>query len=231
MAMHKTLYTQFGKRFFDAVLAALGLIILSPLLALIAIAVRVTSRGPVIFSQQRTGQFEKPFVILKFRSMRSAPTGKGALLTAAGDPRVTPLGYWLRKTKMDELPQLWNVLSGDMSLVGPRPEVPYYTRRYNSIQKRVLLAKPGITSPKINFDEEALMASQPDKEELYLSEILPAKLACDLTYAENIHFFTDVKILFVTVSQLFLRPLGFVSKPVAPASAAADRHVSDPSNA
>ena len=204
--MSQTFYTKFGKRLFDAIGSALGLLLLSPLLVLVAIAVRLSSPGPVIFRQLRTGRLEKPFHILKFRSMRPAPAGKGALLTAAGDPRITPLGFWLRKTKIDELPQLFNVLGGDMSLVGPRPEVPVYTAQYNSRQRRVLRVRPGITSPQINFDEEALMASHPDKEEFYLSEILPAKLECGLVYVDKIRFFTDLKILLATVTQLFLRP-------------------------
>jgi len=204
--MPQTFYTKLGKRLFDAIVSAFGLLLLSPLLVLVAIAVRLSSPGPAIFRQLRTGRFEKPFYILKFRSMRPAPADKGALLTAAGDPRITPLGFWLRKTKIDELPQLLNVLRGDMSLVGPRPEVPLYTSQYTQRQKRVLLARPGITSPQINFDEEGLMASRPDKEEFYLSEILPAKLECDLAYCDKIHFFTDLKILFATVAQLLLRP-------------------------
>jgi|SRR5882672_9770634 len=208
--MPPTLYVQFGKRLFDFAASAIGLIVLSPLLALVTLAVKVTSPGPAIFRQQRTGQFGKPFLIFKFRSMRPALAGKGALLTAAGDPRITPIGRWLRKTKIDELAQLFNVLRGDMSLVGPRPEVPLYTSRYDSRQLQVLSARPGITSPQINFDEEALMASRSDKEELYLAEILPAKLECDLAYCENIHFLSDLKILFYTVAQLFLRPLGFL---------------------
>ncbi len=216
--MTNTFYTRLGKRILDLSFSAFGLIVLSPLLAVVALVVRLTSPGPAIFRQRRTGQFEKPFFILKFRSMRPAPAGKGALLTAAGDPRVTPFGRLLRKTKIDELPQLWNVLRGEMSLVGPRPEVPVYTAQYTPRQKSVLLAKPGITSPQINFDEEALMASQPDKEAFYLSQILPAKLECDLAYCQNIRLSTDVKILFGTVAQLFLRPLGFSrsSRPVAP---------------
>jgi len=204
--MSHSFYTKFGKRLFDTLASACGLIVLSPLLVLVAVAVRLSSPGPAIFRQLRTGRFEKPFQILKFRSMRPAPAGKGALLTAAGDPRITPLGFWLRKTKIDELPQLFNVLGGDMSLIGPRPEVPVYTSQYTARQKRVLLARPGITSPQINFDEEALMASRPNREEFYLSEILPAKLECDLAYCDKIRFFTDLKILVATVAQLFLRP-------------------------
>jgi len=179
-----------------------GLLILSPILALVAIAVRLTSPGPAIFRQQRTGQFEKPFFILKFRSMRAAPAGKGTLLTAAGDPRVTPLGHLLRKTKLDELPQLWNVLRGDMSLVGPRPEVPVYTALYNPRQKQVLAAKPGITGPSIVLGEEELLAAHADKDDFYLSTILPAKLEIDFAYCQKVEFLSDLKLLFLTFSRL-----------------------------
>ncbi|SRR5579871_1414530 len=225
--MRPTFYQTTGKRLFDVVFSAFGLLVLSPLLAVVAVVVKLTSPGPIIFRQIRTGQFENPFFILKFRSMRPAPAGKGALLTAAGDPRITPLGHWLRKTKLDELPQLFNVFRGDMSLVGPRPEVPLYTAQYNARQKRVLLARPGITSPQINFDEETLMASHSDKEHFYLTEILPTKLECDLAYCENIAFFSDLKILLHTVAQLFLRPFGlFAAKPSANSSPRDNRHAS-----
>ena len=213
--MAGSFYTSSGKRILDATVSALGLVALSPLLLVVAVAVRISSPGPALFRQTRTGRFEKPFRILKFRSMRPAPAGKGALLTAAGDPRVTPLGYWLRKTKVDELPQLFNVLFGEMSLVGPRPEVPVYTAQYTERQKRVLLARPGITSPQINFDEELLMASRPDKEDFYLSEILPAKLEFDIAYCEEIRFWTDLKIVLRTVVQLFSRPLGVAGSVVS----------------
>src|SRR5689334_890282 len=129
-SMKTTFYAHFGKRWFDAVVSFFGLLALSPLLLIIAIAVRFSSPGPALFSQIRTGLFEKPFRILKFRTMRMAPQDSGSLITATGDPRVTPLGHWLRKTKLDELPQLFNVLLGHMSLVGPRPEVPLHTSRY-----------------------------------------------------------------------------------------------------
>ena len=200
--MTQSFYVKFGKRLFDATAAAIGLLVLSPILVLIAIAVRLTSRGPAIFRQQRTGQFEKPFFILKFRSMRPAPAGKDALLTAAGDPRVTPLGRLLRKTKIDELPQLWNVLRGDMNLVGPRPEVHVYTTLYNPRQKQVFATKPGITGPSILFDEEELLAAHADKDGFYLSTILPAKLEIDLVYREKIEFLSDLKLLFLTFSRL-----------------------------
>lgn len=204
--MKPTFYSRHAKRLFDAVLSAAGLVLLSPLLLLVAIAVRLTSSGPALFSQTRTGLSEKPFPILKFRSMQIASAGAAALLTAAGDSRITPLGRWLRKTKIDELPQLFNVLAGHMSLVGPRPEVPRYTARYTPAQKKVFAARPGITGPSIILNEEELMAAHPDTEAFYLSTILPAKLAVDLSYCARIRFREDLRILLVTLSRLFYRP-------------------------
>ena len=123
-ATQETLYFTFGKRCFDTTVAIAALVVLAPLFLIAAVAIKLTSRGPVFFRQIRVGQLGKPFRIFKFRSMTGTGRGKGASLTAAGDPRITALGRWLRKTKIDELPQLMNVVRGDMSLVGPRPEVP-----------------------------------------------------------------------------------------------------------
>lgn len=201
--MSSTFYTRLGKRSFDAAASFVGLVLLSPLLAVVALAVRFTSRGPIFFRQIRSGRFEKSFGILKFRTMKVLPAGAGSLVTVADDPRVTPLGRWLRKTKIDELPQLFNVLAGDMSLVGPRPEVPPYTAIYSARQKRVLLVKPGITSPNISFDEEALLAGKSDPERFYRETLLPAKLEFDLAYCEDIHFAKDLRILFHTVTLVF----------------------------
>ena len=196
-------YIRFGKRCFDAVISLSGLLFLSPFLLLIAIVVRLTSRGPALFSQIRTGQFGKPFRILKFRTMRMAPPGSGPLITASGDPRITPLGRWLRKTKLDELPQLFNVLAGHMSLVGPRPEVPLYTSRYTEQQKEVFSARPGITGPSINFDEEELLAGRADRENFYFTVVMPAKLEIHRAYCANIRLKEDLGILFLTLAGLF----------------------------
>jgi lipopolysaccharide/colanic/teichoic acid biosynthesis glycosyltransferase len=198
-SMGPTFYTRFGKRWFDAIVSSIGLIVLSPLLIVVAIGVRLSSPGPAFFSQVRTGQFGKPFRILKFRTMRMASSDAGSLLTASGDPRITPLGRWLRKTKIDELPQLLNVVAGQISLVGPRPEVPLYTATYTDRQKQVLLVRPGITSPKINFDEEELLAGHADKQNFYLKTVLPAKLEIGLSYGNDVCFWSDLKIIFQTV--------------------------------
>ena len=199
-------YVRFGKRWFDAVISFIGMLVLGPLLLLIAIAVRLTSPGPTLFSQVRAGQFEKPFRILKFRTMSMAPPGSGPLITASGDPRVTPLGRWLRKTKLDELPQLINVLVGHMSLIGPRPEVPFYTSCYTEQQKQVFSARPGITGPSINFDEEESLAGRSDSEHFYFTTVMPAKLEIHRAYCANIRFTEDLRILFLTLGGLFRRP-------------------------
>jgi len=198
--MSPTFYIRTGKRLLDLAVSSVGLIVLSPLLLLVAVAVRLSSPGPALFRQVRVGQFEKPFLIWKFRTMRQS--NSGSLLTAAGDSRITPLGRWLRKTKLDEFPQLFNVFSGEMSLVGPRPEVPLYTAHYSAQQKEVFQAKPGITGPSIIMDEEELMAGQPDKEAFYLSTIMPAKLEIDLAYCQNVRFGEDLRMILATAGRL-----------------------------
>jgi lipopolysaccharide/colanic/teichoic acid biosynthesis glycosyltransferase len=216
----RTFYQRTGKRWLDLSLASVGLVALSPLLVAVAAAVRLTSPGPAFFRQKRTGQFGTPFLIFKFRSMRGNSTAKGALLTAAGDPRITPLGYWLRKSKVDELPQLMNVFAGHMSLVGPRPEVPEYSAKYTESQQRILLAKPGVTGPATNahVNEEELLASQPDKEAFYLSTVLPAKLETDLAYCENIRFAEDVKLILTAIRLVLFKTLGLFRPRLNPAA-------------
>jgi len=208
-AASQTFYQRAGKRWLDLALASAGLIALSPLLVVVAAAVRLTSPGPALFRQRRTGQFGAPFFIFKFRSMVGTSTAKGALITAAGDPRITPLGRWLRKSKVDELPQLMNVLVGHMSLVGPRPEVPEYTTKYTERQRTILLAKPGVTGPATNahVNEEELLAGQRDKEAFYLSTVLPAKLEADLAYCENIRFAEDVKLILTAIRLVLVKTM------------------------
>jgi len=198
--MSSTFYIRAGKRLLDLAVSSVGLVVLSPLLLLVAVAVRLSSPGPALFRQVRVGQFEKPFLIWKFRTMRQS--NSGSLLTAAGDSRITPLGRWLRKSKLDEFPQLFNVFRGEMSLVGPRPEVPLYTAHYSAQQKEVFQAKPGITGPSIIMDEEELMAGQPDKEAFYLSTIMPAKLEIDLAYCQNVRFGGDLRMILATAGRL-----------------------------
>lgn len=198
-------YSRFGKRCFDFIVAATGILVLLPFLVLIALAVRLSSRGPMLFRQTRVGRFGTSFQLLKFRSMRVG-SEQGSPLTAAGDPRITRLGAWLRRSKLDELPQLWNVVRGDMSLVGPRPEVSTFVARYNQRQRRLLSLRPGITGPEINVNEEALLATQEDedKEQFYLKSVMPAKLDKDLAYLEKVDFSTDLAILFQTFKKLLI---------------------------
>lgn len=197
-------YLQCGKRLLDFLLAATGLFLLLPILTIVGLAVRVSSRGPALFRHLRVGKSGEQFAMLKFRSMRLG-SENGSPLTAAGDPRVTPLGAWLRRTKIDELPQLWNVVRGEMSLVGPRPEVPAFVAKYSEEQRQVLKARPGITGPEIDVYEEELLASRVDKEAFYLTTVMPAKLRIDLEYAGDIRFSTDVMILLQTFKKLLIR--------------------------
>lgn len=213
--MNQTLYSSLGKRWLDATCALLGLVVLSPLFLVLALAVKLTSRGPVFFRQVRVGRSCMPFRIFKFRTMAAKREGNEPLVTAAGDSRITTLGRLLRKTKADELPQLINVLTGDMSLVGPRPEVPEFAAAYSEMQKRVFRVRPGITGPAANdyVHEEELLAAQPDKETFYRLTILPAKLEKDLSYCENVRFLEDLRIIFATFAKVFSRTVQ-LAKPV-----------------
>jgi lipopolysaccharide/colanic/teichoic acid biosynthesis glycosyltransferase len=212
--MRQTFYPRFGKRVLDVAGSSVGLVLLAPVFLIIAVLVKATSRGPVFFRQIRAGQFDKTFRIFKFRSMSGRETGPGAQLTKAGDPRITPLGRLLRKSKADELPQLINVFLGQMSLVGPRPEVPEYVATYSHDQRRVLLAKPGITGlvAMNNVGEEELLAAQEDKHYFYQAVLLPAKLKLDLQYCEDIRLFEDLRILFGTFFKIFHRSPGVKSQ-------------------
>ena len=205
LPMTQSFYSRTAKRWFDAACALFGLIVLCPLLFLVALFVKLTSPGPAFFRQVRVGQFARPFHIFKFRTMKDNPSGSGALLTAEGDARITPFGKWLRKSKVDELPQLINVLLGDMSLVGPRPEVPRYSGEYTDRQKKILLVKPGITGPSANVYEEQLLGGHLDKETFYLTTILPAKLEIDIAYCQRVNFTEDVKLILQTFWKIFMR--------------------------
>jgi lipopolysaccharide/colanic/teichoic acid biosynthesis glycosyltransferase len=202
--MRPTFYRHFGKRCFDLFAATVGLLLISPLLAIVSLLVKCSGTGPVFFRQIRVGQNGRPFTMFKFRTMR---IGRATMsqLTAAGDPRITPLGARLRRTKIDELPQLFNVLLGDMSLVGPRPEVPEFTAAYTTDQRRVLNVKPGMTGPDVNVYEEELLARHPNKERFYLTTLMPEKLAIDLAYSENISFKGDLYVLYQTFTKLLSR--------------------------
>lgn len=174
-------------------------------LALLALLVAGTSRGPVLFRQQRVGLNSEPFEILKFRTMQDDAARRGLLVTVDGDPRITPIGRVLRATKLDELPQLWNVLCGDMSFVGPRPEVPKYVSLYPpDVAEKVLSVRPGITDEaSILFrDESQILAGASDPERVYIEQILPKKLMFHQLYVERRSFFGDLGIILRTLLRL-----------------------------
>lgn len=190
------------KRIFDITVALTGLIILAPILVVVAILIKLNSPGSVFFRGERIGQGGKIFHILKFRSMVSDAPQKGAAITCQGDPRITRIGRLLRKTKLDELPSLVNVLKGEMSLVGPRPEAPSWVERYTSRQRAVLTIKPGITGlAQVKYRNEEMLLSGVNLETEYL-QIMNDKLSIDLGYVENRSFILDVRILVKTVAAL-----------------------------
>ncbi|MCO6482494.1 MAG: sugar transferase [Flavobacteriales bacterium] len=194
-----------GKRAFDIGFAIVFLVLLSPLLVLFPVAVALTSPGGAFFRQVRVGRHGREFRLLKFRTMRPGSEAQGQLTIGGRDPRITGVGYFLRKTKLDELPQLWNVLVGEMSVVGPRPEVPKYVALYNAEQRAVLSVRPGITGmASIDYiDENELLARSADPERAYIEEVMPAKLALDLRYVREQSFALDLKIILATVGRVF----------------------------
>jgi lipopolysaccharide/colanic/teichoic acid biosynthesis glycosyltransferase len=188
------------KRLFDIVASGLGLIVLSPLFIILAIWIKLDSKGSVFYRQVRVGYKNKDFRIFKFRSMRVG-ADKGSLVTIGGrDPRVTKSGYWIRKFKLDELPQLINVFIGDMSLVGPRPEVRHYVDYWTPEQMHVLDVRPGITDPaSIKFrNENELMEKAEDPEQYYIEVIMQEKIKLYLEYVEKHNFFYDLGLIFKT---------------------------------
>ena len=188
------------KRLFDIVASGLGLVVLSPLFRIIAIWMKLDSKGPVFYRQVRVGRYNKDFRIFKFRSMRVG-SDKGSLVTIGGhDPRVTRSGYWIRKFKLDELPQRINVFVGDMSLVGPRPEVRHYVDYWTPEQMHVLDVRPGITDPaSIKFrNENELMEKAEDPEKYYIEVIMQEKIKLYLEYVEKHNFFYDMGLIFKT---------------------------------
>ena len=188
------------KRVFDFVASGLGLIVLSPLFLILTIWIKLDSKGPVFYRQVRVGRYNKDFRIFKFRSMRVG-SDKGSLVTIGGrDPRVTRSGYWIRKFKLDELPQLINVFVGDMSLVGPRPEVRHYVDYWTPDQIHVLDVRPGITDPaSIKFrNENELMEQAEDPEKYYREVIMQEKIKLYLEYVEHHSFWGDIGLIFKT---------------------------------
>ena len=189
------------KRLFDIVSSIIGLLILLPLFIVMAILVKIDSKGPVFFRQERIGKNFKPFRIYKFRTMKVNAEDMGPLVTVSGDKRITILGNFLRKYKLDELPQLFNVIKGDMSIVGPRPEVKKYVELFNSDYKKLLKIRPGMTDwASLRYSEEERHLSLPkDWEGHYIKKILPNKISLSADYVNNHNFLIDLKIILKTI--------------------------------
>ena len=187
-------------RLCDIVFSAIGLLLLSPLFLLVYILIRCESKGGGFYCQQRVGRDGRMFGLYKFRSMRTGSDKKGLITVGGHDSRITRMGYFIRKYKIDELPQLWNVLKGDMSLVGPRPEVKKYVDLYTEEQRRVLSVRPGITDyASIEYvDENEILGNAEDPDRVYVEEIMPAKIKLNMRYIENRNLNEYFKIIGLT---------------------------------
>ena len=193
-----------AKRTLDMMGAGLGVVVLAPWLGLLALLIKAEDGGPVFFRQERVGHRGRVFRMWKFRTMVVDAAARGLPLTVGQDPRVTRVGAWLRRLKLDELPQLFNVLVGEMTLVGLRPEVPCYVASYDAEQRRVLELVPGVTDEaSIRYvAESALLAAALDPERVYVSEIVPDKIRLNLAYAAHATVWTDVRVILATLGQL-----------------------------
>jgi lipopolysaccharide/colanic/teichoic acid biosynthesis glycosyltransferase len=193
------------KRVFDFWVALLGLTLATPLMVVLALLVKLDSEGPVFYRARRVGRHGITFDLLKFRSMRVHSGGPA--LTAANDARITRMGRWLRATKLDELPQLWNVLRGEMALVGPRPEAPCYVGYYTAEQRQVLALRPGITGlASVVYAREEEQLTRPDYERYYVETLLPRKLGLELAYLQQRSALLDIRLLLDTVLVMVLPP-------------------------
>jgi len=193
------------KRTLDFCISFFGLVLLAPFFAMIALAIRLESPGPAFFLQERVGYRGRLFRIVKFRTMRRNAPKEGPQITIGADPRITRIGGWLRKTKLDELPQLINVLKGDMSLVGPRPEVPAFMSRYPTEQRDLILSvRPGITDfAAIEFSDEAdILARADDPQEAYVNEVMPRKFALYKRYVDGQSLWLDLKLIGKTLAKI-----------------------------
>jgi lipopolysaccharide/colanic/teichoic acid biosynthesis glycosyltransferase len=188
------------KRFFDILTSLIAFILLSPLFLIITVIIKLTSQGPVFYKGKRVGRGGEIFLMHKFRSMVTNADKIGSDLTKYGDNRITGIGKFLRKTKIDELPNLIDVIKGDMSIVGPRPESPSYTQYYDERQKKALQVRPGVTglAQLQNRREELKLKDQPDPDAYYIHELMPKKLEIDIYYVENRNFLLDLKIILKT---------------------------------
>ena len=189
------------KRGFDIVVSFIGLLILLPIFLIVAIIIKLDSKGPIFFRQVRVGKNGKEFKIFKFRTMVVDAEEKGMQITVDGDSRITKPGNFLRRSKIDELPQLINVLIGDMSFVGPRPEVPKYVAMYDENQRSILKIRPGITDiASIEYrDENSILAQSKNPEEAYINEIMPRKIELNFKYIENMSVIYDIKLIIETI--------------------------------
>ena len=191
-------------RLFDILSSLVGILFLSPFLLLISLLIIMDSGLPVFYFQERIGLHGKPFQLLKFRSMKTGSDKKGLLTIGSGDSRITKMGFFLRKYKLDEIPQLFNVLKGDMALVGPRPEVRKYVELYNDEQKQILNVRPGITDlASIEYiNENDLLASSSDPEDSYIKEVMPHKIQINLMYLKERSFFKDIQVIIKTLGKI-----------------------------
>ena len=194
------------KRFLDVFVSSVGLLLFSPVAALVAVLIKFDSRGPLLFRQERVGQGLRTFCIYKFRTMVVDAPLKGGPLTAAEDPRVTRLGRILRKTKIDELPQLINVLRGEMTLVGPRPEVPRYVALFRNDYEEILQIRPGITDlASLKYrDESSVLSRAADPEQEYLTRVLPDKIALAKEYVRRSSLTFDLSLILKTVARILV---------------------------
>jgi lipopolysaccharide/colanic/teichoic acid biosynthesis glycosyltransferase len=195
------------KRFTDIIFAFAGLIILLPVFFILILLILADSEGPIFYRQLRIGLGGTEFILYKFRTMYKDADKKGLLTVGMKDSRVTKTGYFLRKYKLDELPQLYNVLKGDMSIVGPRPEVPKYVAKYNEQQLKIVTVRPGLTDyASIEYsNENEILAKSTNPEETYVNEIMPAKLRLNAKYIDEMGPITDLKIIFKTIWKIFRR--------------------------
>jgi lipopolysaccharide/colanic/teichoic acid biosynthesis glycosyltransferase len=195
------------KRIFDILFSSFILLCFLPIGLIISFLIVFGSPGGIFYRQERIGKGGKPFLILKFRSMRTDSDAKGKLTVGMRDPRITSIGYFIRKYKLDEFPQFINVIKGEMSVVGPRPEVKEYVDLYNENQRKVLQVKPGITdyASLYYFKENELLAQSVDPQKTYIEEIMPAKLKLNEKYLENPTVFHDVKIIFLTFAKIITK--------------------------
>lgn len=200
-SLNKKRFTLLAKRIFDLLVAIIALIIISPLILILSIAIKMDSKGPVFFLQTRVTQYGKKFKIFKFRTMKNNADKMGIQLTTKNDVRITRIGKYLRKLKLDEIPQLINIILGDMSFVGTRPEVSKYVDRYTDEMLATLLLPAGVTSEaSIRYkNEEYLLSNAENADEVYVHELLPEKMKYNLRSIEEFNFFSDIKIMLMTL--------------------------------